>query len=219
MGVGPRSALGHRDSQGTPSLHWKRTSPFPRSSLASSNGISSGHRSRKSLSSKAWWPTSQSTRRWGGSPIPRAHVMLTMREIHRQEVWQQGAGEERSGAARDWRAHWERVANRELGKAGHETGIDHRKLEWEQQQRNLGEEGRSRLPGLQRGDPEIERLRVHGGRQGGGSIVVGQPRAHIAFFSTNPVLLGTRHIWGSTHGKWARPLSGGGSRSPCYSIP
>src|SRR5208283_3544246 len=65
----------------------------------------------------------------GKVPNPHAHVMLTMREIHEEGFGNKVREWNDRANLGDWREQWEKAANRELEKAGHEARIDHRRLE------------------------------------------------------------------------------------------
>jgi hypothetical protein len=62
-------------------------------------------------------------------PNPHAHVMLTMREIHEEGFGNKVREWNDRALLGGWRVQWERAANQELEKAGHEARIDHRSLE------------------------------------------------------------------------------------------
>jgi ATP-dependent exoDNAse (exonuclease V) alpha subunit len=58
-----------------------------------------------------------------------AHVMLTMREIDQEGFGKKVREWNDWGRLEGWREEWEKAANRDLERAGHESRIDHRKLE------------------------------------------------------------------------------------------
>ena len=64
-----------------------------------------------------------------GQDQPHAHVMLTMRELTGEGFGKKNRDWNDREQLGDWRAAWERHANRALERHGHEVRIDHRTLD------------------------------------------------------------------------------------------